>query len=328
MNGFICRYACWSAAAWLIVACGGDAEPSTSPAQPASLAGAMGSLTAGMGVGPTPAGSPSVSAGGAGALGAPAGSPAAAAAGSGGAGKPASQVGGGAGAVGGGGGAAAGSGGAAAAAGAGGGGTGGTAGMGMMPLPDLGEGDGSDVVTSGDSWMSFALNGGGIEAALDRADTDYDHYSVPGTLLLNGQIPSQYDRAKREHPKIATVILTAGGNDVMSSGGCNTKEACNMTVQRVINGLDQLFMKMVADGVASTVYSSYSKHAGTGSKDTRPEVLPMPTVCTSGKLRCLVVETSDIIASSDLLDGVHPTQAGCDRIAKRTLEQMAKEGVR
>jgi len=28
------------------------------------------------------------------------------------------------------------------------------------------------------------------------------------------------------------------------------------------------------------------------------------------------------------LDGIHPTFDGCDRIAKRTLEEMAKAGVR
>ena len=62
--------------------------------------------------------------------------------------------------------------------------------------------------------------------------------------------------------------------------------------------------------------------------DTRPDVLPVPTICQMGKLRCLVVDTTDIVASSDLVDGVHPTQPACDRIAKRTLEMMKEQGVR
>lgn len=195
-------------------------------------------------------------------------------------------------------------------------------------LPDLGKGDGSDVVTIGDSWMSFAINGGGIEAALDRAGTKYAHYAIPGTLLLNGQIPSQYDQAKRDHAKIATVIMTGGGNDVMSSGGCDTKEKCLETTQKIIDGLDQLFMKMATDGVSATVLIDYSKFAGSGPKGTRPDVLPTPTSCTTGKLRCLVIETTDIVGMSDLVDGVHPTQPATDRIAKRSLESMEKAGVR
>src|SRR4051794_12397694 len=80
---------------------------------------------------------------------------------------------------------------------------------------DLGKGDGTDVVTIGDSWMSIITNGGGIEGGLDRAGTSYRHYSVAGTLLLNGQIPGQYDQAKAINPKILTVIMTGGGNDIM-----------------------------------------------------------------------------------------------------------------
>jgi hypothetical protein len=199
----------------------------------------------------------------------------------------------------------------------------------MAPaLPDLGMGDGSDVVTIGDSWMSFAINGGGIEGALDRAGTKYPHYGIPGTLLLNGQIPSQYDQAKRDHPMIATVIMTGGGNDVMASNGCETKETCAKTVQGIIDAFDELYMKMIADGVTSAVLINYSKFAGSGPKDTRPEVLPTPTSCTTGKLRCLVIETSDIVSADDLLDGVHPTMPATDRIAMRTLEQMEEAGVR
>jgi lysophospholipase L1-like esterase len=40
------------------------------------------------------------------------------------------------------------------------------------------------------------------------------------------------------------------------------------------------------------------------------------------------IDTTDLIAASDTGDGIHPTLAGCDRIAKRVLEEMEKAGVR
>lgn len=193
---------------------------------------------------------------------------------------------------------------------------------------DYGKGDGSDVITIGDSWMNIATNGGGIQGALDRAGTKYRHYAQPGTTLIMGQIPVEYDQAKAANPKISTIIMTGGGNDVMFSGGCNTKEACAMSAQRIADALDDLWTKAAADGVTSTVYIQYSRNAGTAPADTRPDKAPIPKICTTGKLRCITIDTTDLIASTDTVDGIHPTVAGCDRIAKRTLETMEKNGVR
>jgi lysophospholipase L1-like esterase len=206
-------------------------------------------------------------------------------------------------------------------------GSGGAAGEPAMPV-DEGEGDGSDVITIGDSWMNILTNGGGIEGGLDRLGKRYRHYAVAGTTLINGDIPAQYNRAKAANPKIKTIIMTGGGNDVMFSNGCATKEACTMFSQRIADALDELWTKAAADGVTSTVYIQYSRNAGTAPEDTRPDTAAVPKICTSGKLKCLSISTTDIIARTDLLDGIHPNSAGCDRIAKRTLEEMVKQGVR
>jgi lysophospholipase L1-like esterase len=231
----------------------------------------------------------------------------------------------------------AGAGGSATVAGAGGGAAGGTAGAaaggggaaGAPPtMMDFGMGDGTDVITIGDSWMNILTNGGGIEGGLDRAGKKYRHYAVAGTTLINGDIPAQYDRAKSANPKIATVIMTGGGNDVMFSNGCATKEACTMFSQRIADALDELWTQMVEDGVTTTVYIQYSRNAGTAPADTRPDTQPVPKICTSGKLKCLSIPTTDLIAATDLLDGIHPTSAGCDRIAKATLDEMTKQGAR
>jgi lysophospholipase L1-like esterase len=195
-------------------------------------------------------------------------------------------------------------------------------------MMDLGKGDGSDVITIGDSWMNIATNGGGIEGALDRAGTSYRHYAIAGTTLINGDIPAQYDRAKAANPKIASVIMTGGGNDVMFSGGCNTKEACTMSAQRIADALDELWTKMSSDGVTTVVYIQYSKYAGTAPTDTRPDMPPIVKVCTTGAIRCISQNTDDLVAATDTVDGIHPTLAAADRIAKAVLEQMETLGAR
>jgi hypothetical protein len=193
---------------------------------------------------------------------------------------------------------------------------------------DYGVGDGSDVITIGDSWMQIATNGGGIEGALDRAGKHYRHYSIPGTTLIGGDIPAQYDRAKAANPKIATVIMTGGGNDIMFTGGCNTADACAMSVQKIADALDQLWTKMSGDGVTSVLYIQYSRNAGTTPSDTRPAMAPIPPICLTGKIRCLTLDTTDLVARTDTVDGIHPTLPACDRIATATLDQMTMHGAR
>ena len=105
-----------------------------------------------------------------------------------------------------------------------------------MNREDLGKGTGSDVVTIGDSWMDYLLGGGGIEGGLDRAGTNYRHYALSGTQLLDGVIPRQYDRAKAANPDIKTVIMTGGGNDIMFSGACSTSEGCAAKIKEIGDG--------------------------------------------------------------------------------------------
>ena len=194
---------------------------------------------------------------------------------------------------------------------------------------DLGKGDGKDVVTIGDSWMAGPLNGSGIQAGLDRAGTDYRHYAVTATTLLSGQIPSQYASAKRANPKISTVIMTGGGNDVMfTAGSCSTPEACAMFSMMISAGLDKLWTEMANDGVKDVIYVQYSANAGSTPAENRGKTSPVIPICNSGRIYCHSVPTTDIIARSDLADGIHPGTAGNNRIAKRVLELMEMRRVR
>jgi hypothetical protein len=193
---------------------------------------------------------------------------------------------------------------------------------------DLGMGDGSDVVTIGDSWMDYILGGGGIEGALDRAGTDYRHYSVSGTQLLNGQIPGQYDRAKSANPEISTVIMTGGGNDIMfDSGSCSTPERCTQKVNEIVAGLNELWTEMSNDGVKDVVMIRYSADAGTTPSENRPTMVDVAQICVTGPIICHSLETTDLVMGS-LVDGIHPTSTANDRIAAALIPMMAERKMR
>jgi hypothetical protein len=203
--------------------------------------------------------------------------------------------------------------------------TGGT--MAPPPPMDFGMGDGTDVITIGDSWMSYFLNGGGIEGALDRADTSYRHYGVAGTTL-GSSIPPQYTSAKNANAEIKTVIMTGGGNDIMFSNGCATKAGCEAAVQEISDMLHELWSEMSRDGVTDVVYIQYSQNAGSTPAENRPASSPTPGICITGPIRCHTLSTTALVAAGDTVDGIHPTRAACDRIAAAVVELMAAEGIR
>jgi hypothetical protein len=127
---------------------------------------------------------------------------------------------------------------------------------------------------------------------------------------------------------VKTVIMTGGGNDIMFTGGCDTKEACEMSVQRIADMLDELWTKMSEAGVQDVVYIQYSKNAGTAPSENRPAVSPTPTICLTGPLRCHSMSTTELVAAGDTVDGIHPTSAACDRIADAVVQLMEAEGIR
>ncbi|MDD9941060.1 MAG: SGNH/GDSL hydrolase family protein [Myxococcales bacterium] len=198
-----------------------------------------------------------------------------------------------------------------------------------MPPMDLGVGDGSDVVTIGDSWMDYALSGGGIEGGLRRAGKSYRNYSRSGTRFLNGVIPRQYDRAKASDPNILTVIMTGGGNDILQGAySCDTAEACERYVNDLSVGLGELWTRMSNDGVRDVIYIGYSRDAGRPpAEGAAPTMRPVIEICEKGPIRCHRLATTDLVMG-DLADGIHPARAANDRIAAAVLEMMEREGMR
>ena len=242
---------------------------------------------------------------------------------------------------------AAGTGGAAGASGyAGAMGSAGAAGSGSEAHEDQGQGDGKDVVLIGDSWMSNTLQfegtGGGIAPSLiSLSGQRYPNYGVQGVMLLMADsfgpaIPTQWDDAKRVNKSIQTVVMSGGGNDIIQGsstlqGSCSSGgDECKQKLVAISDALDKLWTQMATDGVKDIVYIRYSDATGSLHESLQGDKgLPPPKVCSSGKVRCHAILTTDLVAKSDLaLDGIHPLKAANDRIAKRIIDLMMKEGTR
>ncbi len=201
------------------------------------------------------------------------------------------------------------------------------------PREDLGKGDGSDVVTIGDSWMSLGRSG--IQQSLVRVSGQpYRTYGVGGTRLLNDQIPNQYASAKREDEDIKTVVMTGGGNDIIQVPGLREDCAmggsqCGMVLGQILDRLSELWMEMAADGVADVVYVQYSNPEGNNVDFRTPDGDGVEKRCAEvpSPLRCHRLETLDIVMG-DIPDGVHPSAAGYDRIGDAVHKLMVEQGMR
>ena len=198
-------------------------------------------------------------------------------------------------------------------------------GGGSTPHEDLGKGDGKDVITIGDSWMNYFLNGGGIERGLLAASGQkYRTYGVAGTKLLDEVIPRQYASAKRENPNIKTVVMTGGGNDILLGF---TLDDAKTTIDKVAVRLDKLWAEMAADGVKDVLYIEYSE-GGNNGDNVRYGIQKVGPVCMNFKaLRCHFM-LSDPIINKQLQDGIHPTSDGCTKLGKAAFDLMVKEGMR
>jgi len=208
------------------------------------------------------------------------------------------------------------------------------AGTGAEPMPgeDFGKGDGSDVATIGDSWMSLGTVG--IQQSLLRVSGQpYRTYGRGGTRLLNEQIPDQYDAAKAAGV-VKTVIMTGGGNDIIQVPGLRADctamgEMCAMVVGQILDRITQLWQEMATDGVQDVVYVQYSNPEGNNVDFALASGDGLAKRCTEAPspLRCHRVETLDIVMG-DIPDGIHPSAAAYDRIGEAVHALMIERGMR
>jgi lysophospholipase L1-like esterase len=191
---------------------------------------------------------------------------------------------------------------------------------------DPGQGDGKDVITIGDSYMSLFVNG--IQQSLEKISMrDYRNYAFPGTLVLNEQIPNQYKMAVTENPSIKTVVMTGGGNDVLNSSCTGT---CQEVVDKVSARLDMLFADMGTNGVQDIVLISYGYPADT----TRHASLDysrskLPEECSKDRMpRCHFIDPVKELDGKISSDGIHPTAEGYDILGGMVWDLMQAEHMR
>ena len=95
----------------------------------------------------------------------------------------------------------------------------------------------------------------GIQVSLERiSGRNYRNYAAPGTRVLDGVIPRQYDTARTANRNIKTVVMTGGGNDVLL-GTCTGD--CKATIDQVAVKMKELRAKMATDGVEDVILISY-----------------------------------------------------------------------
>jgi lysophospholipase L1-like esterase len=216
-----------------------------------------------------------------------------------------------------------------------------------VPHMDQGKGTGSDVALVGDSWMSNTLQfegtNGGVTPSLQAVSKQpYKNYAVQGVMLLEDDllgkaITTQWDDAIKANKGIKTVVMTAGGNDIIQGStelqnSCKAgTELCTTTLNKIGTTLGTLWGKMKDAGVQDIVYVLYAKSANTILKDPDGNNAAVKKVCdaVTAPARCFTVATDDLVAKTDLaLDGIHPMKAANDRIAQRVFDLMVKEGMR
>jgi hypothetical protein len=206
---------------------------------------------------------------------------------------------------------------------------------GRPPRMDLGKGNGSDVITIGDSWMLLFFTG--IQESLTAVSGQpYRKYGVPGTRMLSGEIPGQYTSAKRANPDIKTVVMTGGGNDIIQNAAiereCQTGgPMCTMQLDAIGKSLSELWGQMSKDGVQDVIHVMYSSAAGNPIKDRELNNQKLAESCAAvpPPLRCHLLNTDMIILEADMSsDGIHPSSAGYDKLGKAVFDLMVKEGMR
>jgi lysophospholipase L1-like esterase len=210
----------------------------------------------------------------------------------------------------------------------------------MMPpaKEDQGMGDGSDVVTIGDSYMQ--LGNEGIEPSLDKAaGQTYRHYGVMGTQLTSGQIPQQYDQAKSENPKILTVLMTGGGNDFLqnpsnSSDCADVGPNCSATVEKIVATLTMLWAKMGADGVKDVFMITYPHTPMMNLNPASDAALPkQQKACDEATpIHCHLLNSVPLFMGreTELIrgDNIHPTAEGYQMLAESAFKALVDTGAR
>ncbi len=222
----------------------------------------------------------------------------------------------------------------------------------LPPAEDLGEGDGKDVVSLGDSYMrlpNLVQQPGteGVDLSLAELGRQYRTYAFTGGSFLtpvgvkNGVIPGQLSNAIKADPDIKTVIVAGGGNDLAQNTPCRGAKtvtelsaACRQELDAIIPALDAFVANVAKAGVKDLVWVGYGPTATTGDKIVEGAIAYLRAdrqakcVATNPALglRCHYID--NFAAKVPTRDGFHPTSEGYDMVAKAVLDRLKAVGAR
>ncbi|OZG74178.1 hypothetical protein BTA51_03940 [Hahella sp. CCB-MM4] len=204
--------------------------------------------------------------------------------------------------------------------------------------PRVTDADNNQVVTVGDS--IFALSGELQDFLEEYAGQTFRRYTISGAELTGGiiatSIADQYEIARSDNSDIETIVMDAGGNDILIPAimldpyDCKTQwyefGKLSSTCKNFINDLYvdavNLLNDMHADGVDNVIYLGYyyTKN-GLFLLDSMEEAVDygdgkLAQACSYSSANCQFVDPRSSINDSDIIfDGIHPNTGGSRKLA-------------
>ena len=200
-------------------------------------------------------------------------------------------------------------------------GSAGSTGAGGADVCQRGQVAGNEVLIVGDSYFPAASSAIPKELRRLAGGAAYRDVSVSGTKMA--AIAASYTRNRTPPPKV--VIMDGGGNDILQNSGC--APGCAQHVQAVTDARN-FFRTMATDGsVKHVVFIFYYDMPAlkAGLDWMRPR---MAAECQMSPVPCFFADNQPLFAGQDAsaytTDGIHPTAAAAQIIAKQAWDIMVK----
>jgi lysophospholipase L1-like esterase len=213
----------------------------------------------------------------------------------------------------------------------------------------------------GDSYVTGAASPA-LQPALGKLDASvlqYKNYAVPGTSLatggITGLIPPQLDSALAASKNLKFIIMDGGGNDILicdaakfpgcsttcSKAGSTSSQMCKDIVTQATAAAEKMLEKESNSGIKDIIYFFYphvpSNNGGYSeildySLPVAKEQCDNVLTKTAGKTTCHFIDFVPIFKAAGgdrnpanfAGDGIHPSQAGQDMMAKE-INRVMKE---
>ena len=209
---------------------------------------------------------------------------------------------------------------------------------GLISVPWIRSATMNDVVNIGDS--IFALSGKIHDNLTAKAGKSFRNYCVSGaymsgtSLITSNSVVVQYATAKSDNSNIKTIIMDGGGNEVLIPAnffdpyGCKSstlKSSCKAVIDDSYVNAVNLLNQMGRDGVKNIIWQGYY-HVKSGlfaTTSLNPAVdygntrlsQAVANATAASNYRVFIDPRPYIVNSDIIIDGVHPTDSGSQKLA-------------